>query len=403
MPLGIQSTSHSYHLPKSESLPLTTCHEILGEFLANLHTASHFETLTKDVGNELVKFSTLRNTYLLRQYNVDSPPRFAQMLTRVRLASQLNIGPKIFGWNETRRAYLMQYIKIHPQPNYLEDPKPYVQTMLQLRRLHVAQHEGIDQEAKKQANFPLNLILNECQQLKWGFPPQIYDAVLRVTTLFKKIEPRLTEHATFIHGNLSAENVLHCYQGQDWNVYFVDFEHSTIAHPYVDIAQFCLRQSLEQRRELLRVYLGTSMLSTQEQMHLDLCRATLILRIALAAFQDAHERIQASERSLSGAEIQEILHSKHCPFVMEFRVAATSARDSQRMGTYALREVMAIPQEWLLPSDCEAISNTVRKMPEAQNLGPFAKRAHDPESSSSPLLPVKKPRHSPDLFTDSRH
>lgn len=282
--------------------------------------------------------------YIFRYYkNIILRDDFERVLTIAQKAADLQIHPKLYGFNIEQQQTLMDYIEMSQWPSYIKNSQPYHAAMQTLRVLHDALRSEIVYECP---NIPapfLSVYLNEpILMSNPDMPKQLGLAFDIVKQWNERVAPWLATHATICHGDFTRSNVLLQKDGMVYRPWVIDFDSAAIGHPYFDVVKFLKKLTSSQRMDLFESYLGHAP-TDEEISQFNIIDNVMRMVVVIIRFKLAFAIQKAGnyEECLSQKDMEALLDSANpLPSHSTIPLHDTSLKMQQLAAVYALHEFL---------------------------------------------------------------
>lgn len=232
-----------------------------------------------------------------------------------QIAADLKLAPQLIAKDDFNQCMILEYVEQKEWPSYEEDPRPYHECMRLLHKFHTSVKELIEpilNECPHSSFYPFieieNISLN-FQKEKIPVPRHFFQVSELISVIFKKLQPWLKKNGIICHNDFHIHN---CLLAKD-RTYIIDW--ATVApfcDPFHDIASFACILKKDQRKELLKSYLGTLTISPEDYAHYRLLEFVSLARIAALCLYDQRKTLLPNdkEKEIITNNMETLLDSK---------------------------------------------------------------------------------------------
>lgn len=283
--------------------------------------------------NKSYQVQTDKGSYFLQQ-KVEGFTFSERLLKLLKFASEKQISPEVVCILPEKRAACSRWVENAPWPGFETNKKPYYETMKLLARFH-NETRDLAHEREIHAPFAFIKFQGERAVCSGEYPEALQLALERVESIFAALRPSFVP--TLIHGDFTKENVLLVPDNCELKPKLIDFDNSTVGEALFDVAKFTLRESKQTKLELLEVYSGKT-LTTSDKARFELIQLALLMTVVANRLRLAET---APGKGLSKAEMEALATSTApCESFLNIPFSDGSKSARQRAAMLALHEFL---------------------------------------------------------------
>ena len=305
-----------------------------GEFVSKI------EHLARGKFNSVEVVITNKNCYALRRpYQIDPRSKYFERIHALsQIAAEGGFSPRLIGVDQKSQTLLLACFPKIPWPSFEQNPEPYKVAMKTLKCFHEYMKPYLPGgEIKEYSPFSFFLEKSTDQKALDLLPCQFITANIRMGRLFEQVKPWLKKNATYCHGDFNPSNILLSQEGKEYKTVIIDFDTTTIGHPFFDIANFTFSQTSEVQQQMLNLYLEREP-NPEELKHYKFMRLALLMVITTNRLHVSQKKGVDTSNAFSKKEMEEILDSPEMPKTTN-NVNLTH-KDRQLQALYTLKEFL---------------------------------------------------------------